>query len=197
VKEVESDLKKNRGKGKEMSGSIEVIVGSMFSGKTTELQRRVRRHRIAGRKCVMIKFGDDVRYDAASVCSHDQVKSPAIPTHHLHDVDITGYDVVGIDEAQFFDDLVEWCEMVANSGKIVIAAGCDGTYQKKPFGRILELIPCAEHVTKLSAVCTFCHKDASFTHCKHPDGSAVQIGGAELYTALCRACFLAPNREKI
>jgi thymidine kinase len=172
--------------------SIELILGCMFSGKTTELFRRVRRHGAALHRCLIIKYAADVRYDALSACTHDQSKMTAVAVSRLRDVaDVDAYDVIGIDEAQFFDDLVEFCEELANRDKVVIVAALDGTFQRKPFGRVLELVPLAEHVTKLNAVCTICHKDAAFSHRKHPDGRTIAIGGAEAYAAMCRKCFNA------
>lgn len=173
-----------------MAMSIEVILGPMFAGKTTELLRRVRRHIVAGCECILIKFVRDVRYDAKAVCTHDKVALDTVPASRLYDVtDVDRFDVIGIDEGQFFEDIVPFCEEMANKGKVVIVAALDGTWQRRPFGSILGLVPLAQDVVKLKAVCMVCHKDAAFTHRKHPDNRTIAIGGADDYMAVCWTCY--------
>lgn len=105
------------------------------------------------------------------------------------------YDCIGVDEGQFFPDIVDWSEMQANSGKVVIVAALDGDYMRRPFGQILDLVPMAEDVTKLSAVCMNCHQPASFSQRMITAGSVgtVDIGGAEKYRAVCRRCYFTPS----
>uniref|UniRef100_F7DNI2 Thymidine kinase n=1 Tax=Ornithorhynchus anatinus TaxID=9258 RepID=F7DNI2_ORNAN len=145
-------------------GQIQVILGPMFSGKSTELMRRVRRFQIAQYKCLVIKYAKDVRY-GHSFSTHDRNTMEALPACVLRDVtqDALGVAVIGIDEGQFFPDTVEFSEAMANAGKTVIVAALDGTFQRKAFGTILNLVPLAESVVKLTAVCMECFRDASYT----------------------------------
>ncbi|XP_054391769.2 thymidine kinase, cytosolic isoform X1 [Pongo abelii] len=145
-------------------GQIQVILGPMFSGKSTELMRRVRRFQIAQYKCLVIKYAKDTRY-SSSFCTHDRNTMEALPACLLRDVaqEALGVAVIGIDEGQFFPDIVEFCEAMANAGKTVIVAALDGTFQRKPFGAILNLVPLAESVVKLTAVCMECFREAAYT----------------------------------
>eukprot|EP00742_Colponemidia_sp_Colp-10_P009141 GILJ01009943.1.p1 GENE.GILJ01009943.1~~GILJ01009943.1.p1 ORF type:complete len:253 (+),score=26.85 GILJ01009943.1:28-759(+) len=172
-------------------GHIEVVFGPMFSGKSTELLRRIRRHTIANRKCLVIKYSMDNRYSEDCMSTHDRQMIHAQPCKVLREVNdmFDDYDIIGIDEGQFFPDLVEMCEKFANRGKTVIVAALDGTFQRKAFGSVLELIPLAEKVTKLTAVCSHCFKDASFTKRLGNETAVEVIGGAEKYLPVCRACF--------
>jgi thymidine kinase len=172
--------------------SITIIMGPMFSGKTTELRRRVNRFRIAGRRCVIIKHTIDTRYASDLCCTHDGVTTAAVLSSTLCGAAIpTDCEVIGIDEGQFFDDLISFCDAMANRGVIVIVAALDSTYQRRPFGHVLELVPLAEFVIKLLAVCVVCHGDAAFTGLVpgHHEPRGIQIGGAEMYRALCRRCY--------
>jgi len=149
-----------------MPGEIQLIYGPMFSGKTTELLRRLRRFTIAKRRCVVMKYKRDIRYDDSCAATHDHQKAEAIACGRLGEIDpsrLDGVDVIGIDEGQFFPDCVDFAEKMANQGKIVIVAALDGTFERKPFGNILNLIPLAEVVTKLSAVCMVCQGEAAFS----------------------------------
>lgn len=177
--------------------SIQLIVGPMFSGKTTELMRRVKRHEAAQRRCVIIKHCADTRYSKNCVATHDRQTLAAWSCAKLNDVahEVLRYDVVGVDEGQFFPDLISFCEFLANQNKIVIVAALDGTFQRKPFGQVLELIPMAEKVEKLNSICMHCCADAAFTKRITSDTPTVEIdiGGADKYAAVCRKCFfLAP-----
>jgi len=172
----------------------------MFSGKSSELVRRVRRHSLQQREVLMIKYCFDNRYtDADKMSTHDKVMMAACSAGRLDAVveneataqKYADAQVIGIDEGQFFPDIVEFCERAANQGKIVIVAALDGTFEKKPFGRILDLIPLAEKLDKLNAVCTVCYSDAAFTFRKSDDTAVELIGGAEMYVPLCRSCFAA------
>ena len=183
----------------------------MFSGKSTELARRIRRHKVANRQCIVVKYAGDTRYedepgraeagtaDAANlrgcVVTHDRQALVAYPARALEDVDnvVHAFDVVGIDEGQFFGDLVEFCERWARMGKTVIVAALDATFQRKPFNDVLSLVPIAEDVTKLSAVCNACGCDASFTKRVGSSDETVElIGGEGMYVATCRGCHDLP-----
>ena len=172
-------------------GYIQLIMGPMFSGKTTELLRRVKRYSIATYKCCLVKYENDDRYDKDGIATHDNELANAYACSSLSEVidKITQHQVIGIDEGQFLPDLVECCEKLANEGKIVIVAALDGTFQRKPFGSILDLIPMAETVIKLKAVCMKCYADAAFTK-RTVDSEKVElIGGADKYMAVCRSCY--------
>ncbi|KAM8943802.1 thymidine kinase, cytosolic isoform 1-T1 [Lycaon pictus] len=145
-------------------GQIQVILGPMFSGKSTELMRRVRRFQIAQYKCLVIKYAKDTRY-SNSFSTHDRNTMEALPACLLRDVaqEALGVAVIGIDEGQFFPDIVEFSETMANAGKTVIVAALDGTFQRKAFGTILNLVPLAESVVKLTAVCMECFREAAYT----------------------------------
>ncbi|KAI1884376.1 hypothetical protein AGOR_G00225770 [Albula goreensis] len=172
-------------------GQIQVIFGPMFSGKSTELMRRVRRFQIAQYSCLVIKYAKDTRYSEKGVASHDKKTMDAVPANCLRDLHHLALQasVIGIDEGQFFPDTVEFCEEMANMGKTVIVAALDGTYQRKAFGRILELVPLAESVVKLNAVCMQCFKEAAYTKRLGQERKVEVIGGSDMYHAVCRACY--------
>eukprot|EP00943_MAST-04B_sp_MAST-4B-sp1_P003246 g3246.t1 len=183
------------------SGRIDLIIGPMFSGKSTELLRRVRRYKYAGKNCLVLKYAKDKRYSENTVVTHDLTNSlPALNVSKLNEVSLDEnkpYDVIGIDEGQFFPDLYEFTEKAANLGMVVILAALDGDFQRKPFGRICELVPKAESVTKLSAVCTSCkNNSASFTQRTTSDTAQEVIGGAEMYRPVCRKCFFQPQFKR-
>ena len=173
------------------NGRIELILGPMFAGKSTELFRRIRRHEFAKRTCVVIKHKKDTRYSQDKAATHDGRERKAIQAEMLSGIDVGSAEVVGIDEGQFFPDIAEVVELWANHGKIVIVAALDGTFEKKPFGSVLKLVPLAESVEKLLAVCMCCHeKEASFTKRRESNSGSdvIFIGGAESYLAVCRGC---------
>ena len=174
-------------------GQIHLIFGPMFSGKTTELLRQIVRFTLAKLDCVVIKYSADTRYAVDEAATHDQRMIKAIPCEKLEDVYhvVKTNDIVGIDEGQFFPDIVPFCERLANEGKIVIVAALDGTFQRKPFGSVLELVPLAESVQKLSAVCMECFNPAAFSKRIGNDQRVQVIGGAESYAAVCRRCFFS------
>jgi len=183
------------------SGSIEVIYGPMFSGKSTELLRRVKRNTIAQKKCLLINYAKDNRYSNENVVStHDKQMMKAMKVNIIEEAVpyFKDYDVIAIDEGQFFSDVVEFAEYFANNGKIVIVAALDATFQRKPFD-VIGLLPIAEKITKLTAVCVVCSADAPFTQ-RLSGGSQVElIGGTELYRPVCRKCFLqsSPPEEQL
>nr|BAC39384.1 unnamed protein product [Mus musculus] len=171
-------------------GQIQVILGPMFSGKSTELMRRVRRFQIAQYKCLVIKYAKDTRY-SNSFSTHDRNTMDALPACMLRDVtqESLGVAVIGIDEGQFFPDIVDFCEMMANEGKTVIVAALDGTFQRKAFGSILNLVPLAESVVKLTAVCMECFREAAYTKRLGLEKEVEVIGGADKYHSVGRLCY--------
>lgn len=169
-------------------GLIELIVGPMFAGKSTELMRRMKRLSIAGKRCLYVNHDSNTRY-GTGITTHDGKEQEALNCSTLSNLSIHQYDVVGIDEGQFFPDLVEFCEAAANDGKIVIVAALNGTFERKPFHQIIELFSRVEHITKLEAVCMYCQADASFSKRLNEDRSIHLVGGTDLYAAVCRVCY--------
>ena len=188
---------------KEQFGCIEVICGSMFSGKTEELIRRLRRAQFAKQKIEIFKPVVDVRFDDALVTSHDQNQIPSTPVPAAANIPILadGCDVVGIDEAQFFDDeIVQVCNDLANRGVRVIVAGLDMDYQGKPFGPMPALMATAEYVTKVHAVCTKTGNLANYSFRKAVNEDIVFLGETQEYEPLSRAAYykaLLSQREEI
>jgi thymidine kinase len=174
-------------------GWIEVICGSMFSGKTEELIRRLRRAEFARQRTEIFKPGVDVRYDEQEVVSHDRnsIRSTPVPGSSNLLLLAGDIDVVGIDEAQFFDDgLPEVCEQLAAQGVRVIAAGLDMDFQGRPFGPMPRLMAMAEFVTKVHAICMRCGELATFSHRTHTSTDLILLGETDSYMPLCRACFI-------
>ena len=177
---------------KELSGSIEVICGSMFSGKTEELIRRLRRAQIAKLNVEIFKPKTDTRYDENSVVSHDLNSIQSTPGENAASILLLSSitDVVGIDEAQFFDDqLPDVCNTLANRGIRVIIAGLDMDFQGKPFGPMPELMSIAEVVNKVHAVCLQCGGPATYSYRTVPSESKILLGEKESYEPRCRTCF--------
>ncbi|MBT6016424.1 MAG: thymidine kinase [Lentimicrobiaceae bacterium] len=173
-------------------GWIEVVCGSMFSGKTEELIRRLNRARIAKQKVEIFNPAIDTRYDDDDVVSHDSntVSSTAVENASQILFYADEFDVVAIDEAQFFgNDLVDVCNKLAAKGKRVIVAGLDMDYLGKPFGPIPALMASAEYVTKVHAICMKCGSLASYSHRTIKDDKLVVLGETDSYEPLCRACF--------
>jgi thymidine kinase len=181
-------------------GSIEVVCGSMFSGKTEELIRRLRRAKIAKLKVEIFKPAVDTRYDEVKVVSHDatEIHSTPVPSSSNIQLLANGMDVVGIDEAQFFDmGLVQVCNQLADSGIRVIVAGLDMDFKGNPFGPIPALLATAEYVTKVHAICMRCGNLANHSHRITGGSDLVQLGEKDSYEPLCRDCFYeAMEREK-
>lgn len=174
-------------------GWIEVICGSMFSGKTEELLRRLNRARIAKQKIEIFKPQIDVRYSETEVVSHDENAIPSTPVDTALNILLfvsDDVDVVGIDEAQFFDNtLVEVCNQLANRGIRVIVAGLDMDFLGKPFGPMPALLAIAEYVTKVHAICMSCGNLAQYSHRKIESNKLVLLGETTEYEPLCRECF--------
>ena len=173
-------------------GWIEVICGSMFSGKTEELIRRLRRAKIARQKVEIFKPAVDIRYDEENVVSHDESSIPSSPVESASQILLMAndVDVVGIDEAQFFDtELKSVCNKLANSGIRVIVAGLDMDFTGKPFGPIPSLLASAEYVTKVHAICIRCGNLAQYSHRIVEGDKLVVLGEKESYEPLCRRCY--------
>jgi thymidine kinase len=178
------------------SGWIEVICGSMFSGKTEELIRRLRRAEIANMETVIFKPVIDRRYSDTHIVSHDQKKLTSIPVENIQDVlkRVGDAQVVGIDEAQFFtSELVPVCKQLALEGKRVIVAGLDTDYRGEPFGPMPEIMCEADFLDKLQAICVKCGDPTSYTQRLVKNSSQVLIGEADVYEARCRNCFEPPE----
>lgn len=177
-------------------GWIEVICGSMFSGKTEELIRRLKRVRIAGQTVEIFKPARDTRYSRDEVVSHDARAILSQPVHAAKDIlDANpGTDVIGIDEAQFFDEaLVAVCEELATRGHRVIIAGLDMDFRGLPFGPMPQLLAIAEYVTKLHAICNHCGNLATHTYRLTTDAETVVLGEKDIYEARCRYCYHLGN----
>jgi thymidine kinase len=173
-------------------GWIEVICGSMFSGKTEELIRRMKRASIANLKTEIFKPAIDNRYDAVNVVSHDENVIISQPVQHSQNILLLAQqvDVVGIDEAQFFEDgIVQVCEQLALNGIRVIAAGLDMDYLGNPFGAVPKLLAIADYITKLHAICVHCGNIASMTYRKTKQPGQIVIGEMDIYEPRCRICY--------
>jgi len=192
---IESNLPNSRKRG-----WIEVIAGSMFSGKTEELIRRLRRAEIARQKVEIFKPSIDVRYSETEVVSHDEntIRSTSIDNSATILLLAGNVDVVGIDEAQFFDaGLIDVCNKLADMGIRVVVAGLDMDFRGQPFGPVPGLMASAEYVTKVHAICMRCGNLAHFSHRFSDTGKLVLLGEKGAYEPLCRECFfdlgLAPH----
>lgn len=173
-------------------GWIEVICGSMFSGKTEELIRRMKRAQFAKQNVEIFKPEIDTRYDDEKVVSHDanEIHSTPVPSSSNIILLANNVDVVGIDEAQFFDDgLVNVCNQLAASGVRVIVAGLDMDFKGKPFGPMPGIMACAEYVTKVHAICVKCGELAHHSHRFSSEEKLVHLGETDEYEPLCRYCF--------
>ena len=174
------------------SGWIEVICGGMFSGKTEELLRRIRRSKIAKLSTIIFKPEIDNRYSKNKIVSHNKNSMNSINISKTNNLFEFGkdYDVVGIDEAQFFDkNLIESCKNLANNKTRVIVAGLDTDYKGLPFGPMPEIMCEADYLDKLTAICIKCGSDASCTQRISKQTRQVVIGETEIYEARCRKCF--------
>lgn len=180
-----------------MNGRIELYIGPMFAGKTTSLKRRVEEESAAGRRCFVVKYAGNDRYDVGSVATHDgqrlQTQASARRLSGLAAAVVAaGAEVVAVDEGQFFADLVDFCVAMADAGRTVIVSALDGDFERRPFGPIPALLPHCEVVVKLKARCAGCRGEASFTRRTVQDTRQELIGGADMYLPTCRACYLLP-----
>ena len=178
--------------GKERKGWIEVICGSMFSGKTEELIRRMKRAQIANRKVEIFKPAIDVRYDEVKVVSHDANSIHSTPIEHSGSLLLLsdGIEVVGIDEAQFMDaGLPETCEKLAQRGIRVIIAGLDMDFEGQPFGPMPALLSIADYITKVHAICMKCGDIAHFSYRIGQEKGRILLGEKDIYEPRCRDCY--------
>lgn len=174
------------------TGWIEVICGSMFSGKTEELIRRLNRAKIARQKIQIFKPALDKRYHVENIVSHNENSVEATPVDLSSEIIALSEnaEVIGLDEAQFFDEsIVSVCDALANAGKRVIIAGLDLDYLGKPFGCMPQLMAIAEYVTKVHAICMVCGEVASHSYRLSESNERVLLGETDLYEARCRRCF--------
>ena len=176
----------------ERRGWIEVICGSMFSGKTEELIRRLKRAKIANLKVEIFKPAIDIRYHLQNIVSHDENAIPSTPIDNSQTILLlaSDVDVIGIDEAQFFDDLLpEVCDQLSLRGTRVIVAGLDMDYSAKPFGPMPFLLAKADYITKLHAICVKCGNIANYSYRKIPKDFQIALGERNLYEPRCRLCY--------
>jgi len=181
------------------TGWIEVVCGSMFSGKTEELIRRVRRAQIARQKVELFKPQIDTRYSKDEIVSHDDQKLPSRVIKDANEIIPLSLEaqVVAIDEAQFYKkSLVKVCKTLANMGKRVIVAGLDTDFRGEPFSPIPDLLAIAEYITKTHAICVVCGNPANFTQRTSKSRDQVVIGTSDIYEARCRNCYEPPGEEK-
>lgn len=176
----------------EKKGWIEVICGSMFSGKTEELIRRLKRVKLANLKVEIFKPSIDTRYDDLDIVSHDTNAIHSTPVDNAQKILLLAQnvDVIGIDEAQFFDDsLPDVCDQLAYLGIRVIVAGLDMDYMGNPFGQMPFIMAKADYVTKLHAICVKCGDIANYSYRKFPDEDQLMLGSMDVYEPRCRKCY--------
>jgi thymidine kinase len=186
------DFLENSGKGNMKRGTIEVITGSMFSGKTEELIRRLRRAQFAGLKVEIFKPSLDNRYSERRVVSHDEKSIISTPVDNASAILLYAgeVDVVGIDEAQFFDSsIIEVCNKLADNGVRVVIAGLDMDFMRNPFGPIPALLSISEYITKVHAICMRCGSLAQYSFRKSEESQVVVLGEKDKYEPLCRSCY--------
>ncbi len=177
--------------------NIKLIFGPMYSGKSSEIIKIIRRYKTIGKKLLIISHSSDTRYTEDAICTHDQVQEKCLSVSKLEQVlenpEYLDAEVVIIEEAQFFEDLYETVLHAAEKdGKSVIVAGLDGDYKREPFGDIIRLVPCADEIIKLTALCKECGDGtpAPFTKRKVEFDGNVFVGGKESYEAVCRKHYL-------
>lgn len=178
------------------TGWIEVICGCMFSGKTEELIRRLRRAQIAKQNVVIFKPLIDTRYSDSEIVSHSEQSLPSVMVESPKEIYEKSKDaeVIGIDEAQFYsDELIDVCNKLADEGKRVIVAGLDQDYKGKPFDPMPQLLAIAEYITKTLAICVVCGNPADRTQRNASSGERVLVGASESYEARCRKCHTIPE----
>lgn len=183
----------------EKRGYIEVICGSMFSGKTEELIRRLKRARIANLKVEIFKPKIDIRYHETEVVSHDSRSVMSTPVTNSREIlaQAKDCDIVGVDEAQFFDDdITNVCEKLALDGKRVIVAGLDMDYLGQPFGQMPRLLAIADNITKLHAICVCCGNLANISYRKTEEEGQVVLGEQDTYEPRCRKCYQLGKEAK-
>ena len=170
----------------------------MFSGKSTILLTRYRRYQIAGKKCLLVKYAKDMRYSGSAemLVTHDQISYKATSCHALEEIKdlISEYDVICIDEIQFYEDASHYCDLWANEGKIVEICGLSGDYQRKPFEQISQLIPLSDDISFVTAVCKDTGKDACFSMRLSNEKEQEVIGSTDKYQAVSRERYIQGER---
>ena len=177
-------------------GKIKLIIGPMFSGKSTMLTDTVRKFVYKGMKTVLVNFAADKRYDKeGKIVTHEQVKYNALSCYQLQDnlTELMKYDVIGIDEGQFFPDLVEVSETLCKNGKIVVVSALSGNFKMEPFENVSKLISKADKIKLLKAYCYFCHKRAGFSLRTVRNDKEILIGASDMYRPVCKACYYKNN----
>ena len=177
-------------------GKIKLIIGPMFSGKSTMLTDTVRKFVYKGMKTVLVNFAADKRYDKeGKIVTHEQVKYNALSCYQLQDnfTELMKYDVIGIDEGQFFPDLVEVSETLCKNGKIVVVSALSGNFKLEPFENVSKLISKADKIKLLKAYCYFCHKRAGFSLRTVRNDKEILIGASDMYRPVCKACYYKNN----
>ncbi|CAD6195689.1 unnamed protein product [Caenorhabditis auriculariae] len=183
-------------------GHVTVILGPMFSGKTTELLRLHDRQVLARRGCILVKYAGDTRYDEHMIATHSSLlgKGETVKAHRLSEIrDILFRDavqVVSIDEGQFFDDLAETVEELAQRNKVVCVAALSGTFERKPFPQVSLLLSYANEIKQVTAVCDDCGASAPFTFRSTMDKKVEVIGGSDTYKPLCRECYNSESNRR-
>jgi thymidine kinase len=175
-------------------GSIELILGCMFSGKTTYLLHKLNKYQIAKKRVLLIKYNKDNRYSENQVQTHDtfSINVNTLSTDSLIGIKLSldSFDIIGIDEGQFFKGIDSFSEIHALTGKLIIISALDGDSDRRQFPNILSLIPVSDKIKKMNAVCEFCFKKASFTLRKSEKKERILIGGKELFSPCCRRCWI-------
>ena len=177
-------------------GKIKLIIGPMFSGKSTMLTDTVRKFVYKGMKTVLVNFAADKRYDKeGKIVTHEQVKYNALSCYQLQDnfIELMKYDVIGIDEGQFFPDLVEVSETLCKNGKIVVVSALSGNFKMEPFENVSKLISKADKIKLLKAYCYFCHKRAGFSLRTVRNDKEILIGASDMYRPVRKACYYKNN----
>jgi len=177
---------------KRTAGSIEIVCGSMFSGKTEELIKRVNGVLATQQKIAVFKPTLDTRYATNQVVSHNKLAVDALPVNSANEILelAKDADIVAIDEVQFFDnDIISVCQQLAKDHKRVIIAGLNMDYKGNPFGPVPQLLAIADHITKLHTICAECGNLANFTYRKGNENTLVVLGENDKYSALCRNCY--------
>tara|TARA_B100000674_G_C37468588_1_gene745928 strand:- start:33 stop:560 length:528 start_codon:yes stop_codon:yes gene_type:complete len=174
-----------------MSGKLSLILGPMYSGKSTTLLSRYRRYKFANKKCLLIKYSKDTRYDKNNIITHDSLEYQAKNCTLLKEIDeiINDYDVICIDEVQFYEDAYIYCDKWANNGLIVEACGLNGDFERKPFNQISLLIPLADKIEHITAIDETNGQDAPFTKRISEEKDQEVIGGKDKYRASSRILF--------
>jgi thymidine kinase len=179
-------------------GKLEIFLGPMFAGKSTEIIRRIRKMKFIGKKILVVKPQIDNRYNEDKITSHDYETADCIIVTNLSELNVKDYNTIIIDEGQFFNDLKEYVISWVDIFDInVVIAGLDGDFQRQPIGQMLELIPYADSCIKLNALCSKCKDgtNASFTHRIIHSNEQILIGGSDTYIPLCRKCYLNMNKK--